>query len=129
MTQLWRLINHGPGEPAWNMAVDEALVTVFSKGGVQPALRLYTWEPPALSLGYFQKADSVQPDVLGRLGIMAVRRVTGGRAVLHYGDLTYSIVARGRKRHPGRVFRFLPLPLLRVVTRVFNHGNRSLPWV
>ncbi|NPV89503.1 MAG: lipoate--protein ligase family protein [Firmicutes bacterium] len=93
MIQLWRLIKHGPGEPAWNMAVDEAMVTVFSRGGVLPTLRLYSWDPPALSLGYFQKADSVRPEVLERLGIVPVRRVTGGRAVLHYGDLTYSIVA------------------------------------
>lgn len=94
MVQRWRLIESGPGEPAWNMAVDEALVTSHSQGDCQPVLRLYTWAPPALSLGYFQKTTGIRFDLLDRLGIVPVRRSTGGRAVLHFGDLTYSVVAR-----------------------------------
>ncbi|MDD4170012.1 MAG: biotin/lipoate A/B protein ligase family protein [Desulfotomaculaceae bacterium] len=93
MVQRWRLIKSGPGEPAWNMAVDEALVTCHSRGDSLPVLRLYTWSPPALSLGYFQKMSGIRLDLLDRLGIVPVRRSTGGRAVLHSGDLTYSLVA------------------------------------
>jgi lipoate-protein ligase A len=90
----WRLIESGPGEPAWNMAVDEALVVSHSQGDCPPVLRLYTWTPPALSLGYFQKTAGIRFDLLEKLGIVPVRRSTGGRAVLHFGDLTYSIIAR-----------------------------------
>jgi len=92
VAQHWRLIESGPGEPAWNMAVDEALVIRHSRGESPPVLRLYTWNPPALSLGYFQKMTGIRSDLLDRLGIVPVRRSTGGRAVLHSGDLTYSIV-------------------------------------
>lgn len=94
MAQRWRLIESGPGEPAWNMAVDEALAVRHSRGDTPPVLRMYTWSPPALSLGYFQKAAGIHFDTLDRLGIVPVRRSTGGRAVLHFGDLTYSVVAR-----------------------------------
>lgn len=94
MAQLWRLIKSGPGAPAWNMAVDEALAVSHSQGDCQPVLRLYTWTPPALSLGYFQKTAGIRFDLLEKLGIVPVKRSTGGRAVLHFGDLTYSIIAR-----------------------------------
>lgn len=94
MAQRWRLIESGPGEPAWNMAVDEALTVSHSQVDFPPVLRLYTWSPPALSLGYFQKTAGIHFDLLERLGIVPVRRLTGGRAVLHYGDLTYSVIAR-----------------------------------
>jgi len=92
VAQCWRLIESGPGEPSWNMAVDEALVIRHSQGKSPPVLRLYTWDPPALSLGYFQKMTGINFDLLDRLGIVPIRRPTGGRAVLHSGDLTYSIV-------------------------------------
>ncbi|MDH7480313.1 MAG: biotin/lipoate A/B protein ligase family protein [Syntrophomonadaceae bacterium] len=119
MSRLWRLIRSGRGEPAWNMAVDEALVTVFARGGVPPALRLYTWHPPALSLGYFQGAGSVRREVLEKLGIALVRRVTGGRAVLHCGDLTYSIVARAGRDTPEELsasYRYLCSGLLHALS-------------
>jgi lipoate-protein ligase A len=74
------------------MAVDEALVIRHSRGESPPVLRLYTWNPPALSLGYFQKMTGIRFDLLDRLGIVPVRRSTGGRAVLHSGDLTYTLV-------------------------------------
>lgn len=115
MAQHWRLIDSGPGDPSWNMAVDEALVTRQARGESPPTLRLYTWNPPALSLGYFQKMAGIRFDVLERLGIMPVRRSTGGRAVLHYGDLTYSLsVSLGRDIPPGLVdsFRYLCQGLL-----------------
>lgn len=86
----FRLLLDGPGEAAWNMSVDEALLLEAGCGG--PVLRLYTWRAPALSLGYRQAA----PDWLDRcteLGVEVVRRVTGGGAVLHARDLTYAVIA------------------------------------
>jgi lipoate-protein ligase A len=72
------------------MAVDEALLQCAARAG--PTLRLYTWSRPAVSLGYRQPA----PRWIDRAragGFEVVRRVTGGGAVLHAGDLTYAVVA------------------------------------
>ncbi|MCX5805409.1 MAG: biotin/lipoate A/B protein ligase family protein [Proteobacteria bacterium] len=115
MLQQWRLIKDGPGDPAWNMAVDEALVRVHNEQSSLPILRLYTWSPPALSLGYFQKTDNIRFDELKRLGIVPVRRITGGRAVLHFGELTYSIIISGTGEIPVGVsasYRYLCRGLL-----------------
>jgi lipoate-protein ligase A len=77
----WRLIVHGPGTPARNMAVDEALLREV-RG---PVLRLYEWSMPAVSLGYFQPAT-----LAGERPF--VRRYTGGGLVDHAHDVTYTIV-------------------------------------
>jgi lipoate-protein ligase A len=72
------------------MAVDAALVASVRGGGL-PTLRLYTWSPRCLSLGRNQPARDVYPrEALARAGIEVVRRPTGGRAVLHDAELTYS---------------------------------------
>lgn len=110
----WRFINDGPGDPAWNMAVDEALLRLCEERKM-PVLRLYTWAPPALSLGYFQKSNEIPFDELEHLGIIPVRRITGGRAVLHLGDLTYSIVVYDNGEMPLGVtgsYRYLCQGLL-----------------
>jgi lipoate-protein ligase A len=78
----WRLLVHGAGSPAWNMAVDEALLREVSG----PVLRLYEWSIPAVSLGYFQAA-TVAPE-----GRSFVRRYTGGGLVDHAHDFTYTLV-------------------------------------
>lgn len=110
----WRFINDGPGDPAWNMAVDEALLRSSEEQKV-PVLRLYTWAPPALSFGYFQRLNGIPFDQLKRLGIIPVRRITGGRAVLHLGDLTYSIAISDNGKMPLGVsgsYRYLCRGLL-----------------
>jgi lipoate-protein ligase A len=84
----WRLLVDPPLPAAVNMSVDEALLLCARR----PVLRLYGWEKPSISLGYRQ----VRPDWLarcGELGIPVVRRVSGGGAVVHAGDLTYAVVA------------------------------------
>ncbi len=95
MPQTWRYIDSGPNIGAYNMAVDEELLARAQAGEQKPVLRFYAWSPPAVSLGRFQKMkSSVNTEACRRLGIDIVRRVTGGRAVLHRNELTYSIVAR-----------------------------------
>lgn len=86
----WRLLEDGPADGAWNMSVDEALLLDARASG--PVLRLYSWRAPTLSLGYRQAAPSWLPRC-DTLGVDVVRRVTGGGAVLHAGDLTYAVVA------------------------------------
>jgi lipoyl(octanoyl) transferase len=87
----WRLIQTSPDRGAWNMAVDEAILHSTGRRESLPTLRLYAWEPACLSLGYAQPvADADQPALAAR-GWELVRRPTGGRAILHVDELTYSI--------------------------------------
>jgi lipoate-protein ligase A len=89
----WRLVLTFGQPGAWQMAIDEALHAGFVAGRSRPVLRLYSWSPPCLSLGYAQPAGEVDRDACRRAGIDLVRRPTGGRAVLHDRELTYAVVA------------------------------------
>lgn len=100
MGKKWRLIIHGDLAPKLNMEIDGALIRAHSRGECPPTLRFYRWNPPALSLGYFQEEGGLPADILREKGIEVVRRITGGRAVLHMGDLTYSVVARAGEDTP-----------------------------
>lgn len=87
----WRLLDTPPAPGAWNMALDEALAGSVAGGG-PPVLRFYRWSPPCLSLGRNQPARGLYDgDEMRRRGIEVVRRPTGGRAVLHDRELTYSV--------------------------------------
>ena len=89
----WRLIRSAPAGGFTNMAVDEAILLAHAAGRVPPTLRLYAWRPPAISTGYFQQvARDIALDACARAGIQVVRRLTGGRAVLHDDEVTYSVV-------------------------------------
>jgi len=91
----WRIINSGIADAATNMAVDEAILLAHSAGKVPPTLRFYGWQPAAVSLGYFQRATSeIDLDKCKAHQVDVVRRLTGGRAVLHDAELTYSIVVQ-----------------------------------
>ncbi len=81
----WRLFHHWDGEPGFHMALDEALLL---SQGAPPTLRFYTWKPDALSLGYFQRYEEVAP---AARGLSMVRRLTGGGAIHHVHELTFSI--------------------------------------
>lgn len=90
----WRIIEDGSGEADWNMAVDEAIVESCRRELAPPTLRFYTWSRPALTIGYFQKVErDMDPDACRKGGVPIVRRITGGRAVLHGNDLTYSVAS------------------------------------
>jgi lipoyl(octanoyl) transferase len=90
----WRLISYNMGAPAWNMAVDEAIYYSYLSGSAPPTLRFYGWAPPTLSVGYFQAIEKeINLAGLTDRGFGLVRRNTGGRAVLHHHELTYSVVA------------------------------------
>ena len=87
----WRLILPPPADGATHMAVDEAIWEAVAEGRVPPTLRLYAWSPPCLSLGRNQPAATVNRRVLEERGYDLVRRPTGGQAVLHIDELTYSV--------------------------------------
>ncbi|WP_409345840.1 biotin/lipoate A/B protein ligase family protein [Paenibacillus sp. MBLB4367] len=96
----WRFIDSGLRSAAANMALDEAILIAHSEGKAPPTVRFYGWEPAALSIGYFQKAEAeVNFEELAKQGLGFVRRPTGGRAVLHDKELTYSIIVE--ESYPG----------------------------
>ena len=89
----WRLLTTPAARGMWNMALDEAILESVGRGESLPTLRLYAWEPPCLSLGYAQPVSDVDLARLQARGWDLVRRPTGGRAILHTDELTYSIAA------------------------------------
>ncbi|WP_079908693.1 biotin/lipoate A/B protein ligase family protein [Paenibacillus sp. 32352] len=99
MKPTWRFISSGLQHPAYNMAVDEAILIAHSEGKSGPTVRFYGWNPPTLSIGYFQKSEEVHFEQLQKEGLGFVRRPTGGRAVLHDKELTYSIIVS--ESYPG----------------------------
>jgi lipoate-protein ligase A len=74
------------------MAIDEAILQALAAGHGQPTLRLFLWEPPCLSLGYNQHWQEVDVAACRRLGYTWTRRPTGGKAILHTDEATYSLI-------------------------------------
>ncbi len=89
----WRLLIDGDQAGALNMARDVAILEGVAEGNSRPTLRLYGWHPPCLTLGRHQSLDTVDPAFCRHHGIDVVRRPTGGRALLHHLELTYSLTA------------------------------------
>jgi len=94
----WRLLLTDPMNGPRNMAIDSAILTAVENKKAPPTLRLFSWEPPCLSLGYSQPYSDLDQDQLISLGWDVVRRPTGGRAILHTDELTYSVI--GPKTDP-----------------------------
>jgi lipoyltransferase/lipoate-protein ligase len=93
MKEQWRLLQTGLNTAFSNMAVDRAILVENSEGKIPPTVRFYGWIPPAISIGYFQSvAEEIDVNACEKLGVDYVRRMTGGGAVFHEKELTYSIV-------------------------------------
>ncbi len=90
----WRLLNTGERDGATNMAIDEAILRGVAEGSSPPSLRFFAWQPACLSLGQAQAAGDVDLAACRALNVDIVRRPTGGRAILHVDELTYSVAAR-----------------------------------
>lgn len=89
----WRLIiEDSPRSGAANMAVDESIAEAAAAGDVPTTLRFYRWQLPTVSVGRFQKMADVDEARITEHGYDLVRRATGGRAILHVNELTYSVV-------------------------------------
>ncbi|MDY7223365.1 biotin/lipoate A/B protein ligase family protein [Halalkalibacterium halodurans] len=97
--ETWRFIDSGDRDPAYNMALDEALLNWHSEGLIPPTIRFYGWNPPTLSIGYFQKVQKeINMEMVEKHQLGFVRRPTGGRGVLHDKELTYSVIVT--EEHP-----------------------------
>lgn len=92
----WRLIYSPALRGSWNMAIDEAILLAHSFNLSPPTLRLYKWQPPAVSLGLLQPYERINEEACRKLGFEIVRRPSGGQAVLHQHEITYSVVMDGR---------------------------------
>jgi len=93
MKEQWRFLQTGFKTAATNMAIDRAVLMANSEGKVPPTVRFFAWKPPAISIGYFQSLnDEVDLANCKKFGVDYVRRITGGGAVFHENELTYSII-------------------------------------
>jgi lipoate-protein ligase A len=139
MTERWRFIDTGVCRASYNMALDEAIATVVKKGNSAPTLRLYGWDRPSVSIGYFQKISDINRDYCIENNIPIVRRPTGGRAILHDYEITYSfsikidtgIFSRGLLDSYEKISKAFSLALSKIglapemKLRRESHRNRS----
>ena len=93
MEKTWRFLPAEGYAPELNMAIDEAIMHAVARGESPPTLRFYRWNPATVSIGYFQRADAeLDLRAIADQGLGFVRRPTGGRAVLHDQEVTYSVI-------------------------------------
>jgi len=88
-----RFIVQAENPAAFNMALDEAISEAVRRKISPPTIRLYQWEAPSVTIGYFQKISDINTGYCEEKGCPVVRRITGGRAILHDAGLTYSVSA------------------------------------
>ena len=121
--ERWGFIDSGFCSPAYNMALDEKLLEWHSEGKIPPVVRFYGWEPAALSIGYFQKAhQEINIEKVREQGLGFVRRSTGGRAVLHEHELTYSVIVNEEhKKMPKSI-----IEAYKVISEGILEGFRGL---
>ena len=104
MSEQYRFLNTGPLKAAMNMAIDESVQMHYLQNAAPPTLRVFRWEQPSISLGRFQSIErEIESDRCQQLGVALVRRPTGGRAVYHRDEFTYSIVIGKRHGVPAGV--------------------------
>ena len=97
--ETWFYLDSGDRSPAYNMALDEKLMDWHRSKKIHPVVRFYGWDPPTLSVGYFQKVEKeIDLTAVEKHGLGFVRRPTGGRGVLHDDELTYSVIVS--EEHP-----------------------------
>ncbi len=125
-----RLIIDPPARGAWNMAVDEALFQTAQRSR-QMTVRFYQWLEPTLTLGYFQPADDRRIHSPSRECPM-VRRSTGGGAIVHDRELTYSLIApigNDRSAQSQEFVRIVHSALIKVLgslgVKAFRYGDPS----
>lgn len=119
----WALLDSGPADGATNMAVDHALLDRAAASG-EAVLRIYAWAQPTLSFGMHERAR-LTPAALAAQGVAAVRRPTGGRALLHHREVTYSVTAPLSGAGLGESYRAINGLLLDALARLGVHASES----
>jgi lipoate-protein ligase A len=104
MSEQYRFLNTETLNAAMNMAIDESVQMHYLRNSAPPTLRVFRWVQPSISLGRFQSVErEIDSDRCQQLGVTLVRRPTGGRAVYHRDEFTYSIVTGKRDGVPAGV--------------------------
>lgn len=129
MTEPYRFLNSGIQDAAVNMAIDEAVLLHHLRGDAPPTLRVFRWSTPSISLGRFQSVErEILSDVCQQQGVALVRRPTGGRAVYHRDEFTYSIVIGKRFGVPSGIvaaYAYLAQGLLAALNALGVHAELS----
>ncbi len=93
MNEKWRLILDKSLPGSKNMAIDAAILSAVSEKRSLPTLRFYSWKPAALTIGFFQKIEQeLDENACKKDNVSIIRRITGGGAVFHQFEITYSVV-------------------------------------
>lgn len=113
MNRSWLFVDSGQHDGQWNMRCDEHCALELLSGEGTSLLRIYRWSPWAISLGHHQSDSGIDRKKCSDHGIGVVRRPTGGRAILHAEELTYSIVMMSEGRSIHHIYREISLALVR----------------
>ena len=121
-----RLLITKPADGAWNMAVDEVLLGEVAETGT-PILRFYTWKRPTLSLGYFQRAEDRLQHPASKSADL-VRRLSGGGAILHDRELTYSLIlppTHALARHTQALYQRVHQAIVAVLNTLLSEAHSN----
>lgn len=121
----WRLLDSGAADGATNMAVDHALLDRAAASD-EAVLRIYGWSRPTLSLGMHERAR-ISAEALAARGVDVVRRPTGGRALLHHREVTYSVTAPARGVAIRDAYRAINAILLDALRRLGVQAVEAAP--
>lgn len=129
MPQPYRFLDTGILDAATNMAIDESVLLHHLRGEAPPTLRVFRWSVPSISLGRFQSIErEILSEVCEAQGVALVRRPTGGRAVYHCDEFTYSIVIGKRDGVPSGVvaaYAYLAQGLMAALDQLGIHAELS----
>ena len=104
---VWQFQNTGCRTGAFNMMYDERLAQSLVPSNGPFVLRVYGWNPPALSLGWHQDIEEIDLKRCAEAGVDVVRRPTGGRAILHSQEVTYSVVMRATQTSVLAIYQYI----------------------
>ncbi len=129
MPETYRFLDTGTQDAALNMAIDEAVLLRHLEGQAPPTLRVFRWTQPSISLGRFQQVErEINLERCERQGIALVRRPTGGRAVYHRDEFTYSFVSGRAYGIPAGIvaaYAYLAQGLIAALEQVGVHAELS----
>jgi lipoate-protein ligase A len=123
----WMFLNTGYSSGEINMTLDEKLASQLFSERLDGVLRVYGWSPPCISLGYHQRLETLDLGKIRREGIGVVRRPTGGRTILHWEELTYSVVVRTEGRSLTQMYHHIGLALVCGLRRLNTEISLSRP--
>jgi lipoate-protein ligase A len=114
----WQFINSGFNSGAFNMEFDIGLAEQLQRQEILPTLRVYGWKPWAISLGYNQSEQDISETKCLEFGFDIVRRPTGGRAILHANEITYSVVMFADGKSVTEVYSEISRSLVSALQRI-----------